>query len=166
MSLQSTDTRYESNLPPYSLHIFNEPLNLLKKKQMKASDTYVVYIPESETETITIDEEDIYLIPSLFWATQKARDLERLALYEIAKKFRRVKEVKSIYVQRYGEELQIFVLVSVEKYNDDLMDKLLDMEYDIRKMFPELVFEFFYPPARVSEKKDFIHPQAECIFSR
>jgi hypothetical protein len=133
---------------------------------MKASDTYVVYIPESETETITIDEEDIYLIPSLFWATQKARDLERLALYEIAKKFRRVKEVKSIYVQRYGEELQIFVLVSVEKYNDDLMDKLLDMEYDIRKMFPELVFEFFYPPARVSEKKDFIHPQAECIFSR
>jgi hypothetical protein len=133
---------------------------------MKASDTYVVYIPGSETETITIDEEDIYLIPSLFWATQKARDLERLALYEIAKKFRRVKEVKSIYVQRYGEELQIFVLVSVEKYNDDLMDKLLDMEYDIRKMFPELVFEFFYPPARVSEKKDFIHPQAECIFSR
>jgi hypothetical protein len=133
---------------------------------MKASDTYVVYIPGSETETITIDEEDIYLIPSLFWATQKARDLERLALYEIAKKFRRVKEVKSIYVQRYGEELQIFILVSVEKYNDDLMDKLLDMEYDIRKMFPELVFEFFYPPARVSEKKDFIHPQAECIFSR
>jgi hypothetical protein len=133
---------------------------------MKASDTYVVYIPGSETETITIDEEDIYLIPSLFWATQKARDLERLALYEIAKKFRRVKEVKSIYVQRYGEELQIFILVSVEKYNDDLMDKLLDMEYDIRKMFPELVFEFFYPPARVSEKKDFNHPQAECIFSR
>jgi hypothetical protein len=166
MLLQSSNSGYEETISLYSLLPFKELLSLVKKNRVKESSDYVVYIPESETQTINIDEEDIYLIPSMLWGTQKTLNLEGLALYEIAKKFRRVKEVKSIYVQKYGEELQIFVLVSVEKYDDDLMDKLLDMEYDIRKRFPELVFEFFYPPANVSEKKDFIHPQAECIFSR
>jgi hypothetical protein len=104
----------------------------------------------------------------LFWhplrQREKSEKLKQQALFLIVEKFSKIKKVKSIYVQRYREELQIFVLLFGDKYDADLMDKLLDIEYEIRKMFPDIVFQFFYPPAGISEKKDFIHPQAECIY--
>jgi hypothetical protein len=104
----------------------------------------------------------------LFWhplrQREKSEKLKQQALFFIVEKFSKIKKVKSIYVQRYREELQIFVLLFGDKYDADLMDKLLDIEYEIRKMFPDIVFQFFYPPAGISEKKDFIHPQAECIY--
>lgn len=93
-----------------------------------------------------------------------SQELEQEALFFISEKFSKIEKVKSIYVQRYREELQVQVLLSTNQYEDDLMDILLDIEYDIRKMFPEIVFEFFYPPADISEKEDFIHPRAECIY--
>jgi len=95
---------------------------------------------------------------------EKSEKLKQQALFLIVEKFSKIKKVKSIYVQRYRGELQIFVLLFGDKYDADLMDKLLDIEYEIRKMFPDIVFQFFYPPAGISEKKDFIHPQAECIY--
>jgi hypothetical protein len=92
--------------------------------------------------------------------------LEQLALYTISQNFKKIEKVKSIYVQRYREELQLFVLLLEDKYDFDLRDKLLDIEYEIRKMFPDIVFQFFYLPASISEKEDFIHPQAECIYMK
>jgi hypothetical protein len=103
-------------------------------------------------------------LQSYFKQEQKPEELEQQALFYIVHKFSKIERVKSIYVQRYRRELQIFVLLLVDKYDADLMDKLLDIEYEIRKMFPDIVFQFFYPPAGISEKKDFIHPQAECIY--
>jgi len=91
-------------------------------------------------------------------------ELEQEALLSIAREFSKVEKVKSIYVQRYREELQVQILLSINQYDGDLMDVLLDLEYGIRKRYPDMVFEFFYPPAGVSEKKDFIHPQAQCIY--
>lgn len=88
------------------------------------------------------------------------------ALFSVVMEFSKVEKVKSIYVQRYGEELQVQVLLSVTQYDSELMDVLLDIEYNIRKWYPEIVFEFFYPPAGISDKKDFIHPQAQCIYMR
>jgi hypothetical protein len=92
-------------------------------------------------------------------------ELEQESLLCIASEFSKVDEVQSIYVQKYREELQIQVLLSITCYDSDLMDTLLDIEYDIRKKYPEIVFEFFYPPAGVSDRKDFIHPQAQCIYT-
>ena len=101
-----------------------------------------------------------------FKKEREPRELEQEALLAIAGEFSKVEKVKSIYVQKYREELQIQILLSITQYDSHLMDTLLDIEYDIRKRYPEIVFEFFYPPAGISDKKDFIHPEAQCIYAR
>jgi len=97
---------------------------------------------------------------------KELKELEQEAFLAIVSKFSQIEKVHSIYVQKYREELQIQILLSITQYDNDLMDGLLDIEYDIRKRYPEIVFEFFYPPAGISEKKDFIHPSAYCIYSK
>jgi hypothetical protein len=133
--------------------------------------------PIQETETQTLDVEvnygHIYHITNLISFTnlissvkkkREPRELEHEALLNIAMEFSKVEKVKSIYFQRYREEIQVHILLSITQYETDLMDSLLDIEYDLRKKYPELVFEFFYPPAGISAKKDFIHPKAQCIY--
>jgi len=93
-------------------------------------------------------------------------EIEQEALMEITAIFGKFKDVQSIYVERFREELKIMILLSVNKYNYDLMDELFDVEYEIRKKYSEIVFEFFYPPTGIKKEKDFIHPEAECIFSK
>jgi hypothetical protein len=121
-------------------------------------------VEEQKTSTRDIQKEYYFPIEPFLEYKQERQKLEQLALYIIVQKFKKIEKVKSIYVQRYREELQIFVLLLEDKYDANLMDDLLDIEYEIRKMFPDIVFQFFYPPASISEKKDFIHPQAECIY--
>lgn len=93
-------------------------------------------------------------------------NIEETALYIIANSLSKYDKVKSIYVQRYRSELQVFVLLSIAEYDGELMDILLDAEYDIRKKFSELTFSFFYPPAGIVEREDFVHPNARCIYSQ
>lgn len=127
--------------------------------------------PEQEVETQTLavqaGYEDFYnfiRIRSWFKKELEPKELEQEALLSITREFSRAEKVKSIYVQKYREELQVQILLSITQYDSDLMDTLLDIEYDIRKKYPEILFEFFYPPAGIQDKKDFIHPLAQCIY--
>jgi hypothetical protein len=123
---------------------------------------------ETQTPNIEVNYGHIYHFATLMSLVKKEhspKEMEHEALLNLAMEFSKVEKVKSIYFQRYREEIQVYVLLSISRYDSDLMDILLDREYDIRKRFPELVFEFFYPPADISDKKDFIHPQAQCIYA-
>lgn len=133
----------------------------------------VFYYPEQEAATETldvrIDDKNLYAfmrIKPWFKKELEPKELEQEVLFSIVRNFSKVEKVKSIYVQRYREEIQIYVLLFISQYDSDLMDILLDIEYSIRKKYPEIVFEFFYPPVGISDKKDFIHPQAQCIYAR
>lgn len=122
---------------------------------------------ETQTSSIEVNYGYIYHFTTLTYSIKKKRDLielEHEALLNVAMEFSRIEKVKSIYFQRYRGEIQVHILLSITQYESDLMDNLLDIEYDIRKRYPELTFEFFYPPAGISEKKDFIHPKAQCIY--
>jgi hypothetical protein len=93
-------------------------------------------------------------------------DLEQAALLRIAANYAKIRKVKSIYAQKFREEIQVYILITSDRYDGSLMDQLLDIEYEIRKIYSSLIFEFFYPPVFISDKTDFIHPQAQCIFAR
>ncbi len=93
-------------------------------------------------------------------------NLEESALFCIADKYSRYEKVKSIYVQKYRAEIQVHVLLGITEYDDDLMEDLLDTEYDIHKEFNYLSFTFLYPPVAFVDRKDIVHPEARCIFSR
>lgn len=105
-------------------------------------------------------------IRSLFKSEPEPKKLEQEALFSIAMEFSKVEKVKSIYFQKYRDEIQIYIILSISQYDSSLMDILLDIEYDIRKRYTDIVFEFSYPPATISEEKDFIHPHAQRIYAR
>lgn len=108
----------------------------------------------------------IVTIESLLGIEYESHESEQRALFDIFMNFRNIEKIKSIYVQKYREELQIYSLLSITQHDRKLMHLLFDIEYDIRKKYSEIVFQFFYPPAGISEKEDFIHPQARCIYAR
>ncbi len=91
---------------------------------------------------------------------------EESSLLIIVREYSKYEKVKSIYVQKYRAEIQIQILLSIDEYDDELIDNLLDTEYDIHKEFSSLTFTFFYLPVGVVEKEDTVHPEARCIFSR
>jgi len=125
---------------------------------------------ETQVSKIKSDYREFYGLGNIIrpWVEEEKEpwELEQEAFLAIAREFSQIEKVQSIYVQKYREEVQIQILLSVTQYDNELMDTLLDIEYDIRKRYTEIVFEFFYPPAGISEKRDFIHPQAYCIYSR
>jgi len=125
---------------------------------------------ETQVSKIKSDYREFYGLGDIIrpWVEHEKEpwELEQEAFLAIAREFSQIEKVQSIYVQKYREEVQIQILLSVTQYDNELMDTLLDIEYDIRKRYTEIVFEFFYPPAGISEKRDFIHPQAYCIYSR
>ncbi|MBW2106362.1 MAG: hypothetical protein JRI26_10155 [Deltaproteobacteria bacterium] len=97
---------------------------------------------------------------------QERQNVEESALFCIADKYSKYEKVKSIYVQKYRAEIQVHVLLGITEYDDDLMEDLLDTEYDIHKEFNYLSFTFLYPPVAFVDRKDIVHPEARCIFSR
>jgi hypothetical protein len=71
---------------------------------------------------------------------------------DIVKRFSEVERVKSIFVGDCGGEVRVFVMIMEDRWDPDLRDVLLDIEYDIRKGFPDVVFQFSYLPwGRLSE---------------
>jgi hypothetical protein len=71
---------------------------------------------------------------------------------DIVKRFGEVERVKSIFVRDCRGEVRIFVVIMEDRWDPDLRDVLLDIEYDIRKRFPDVVFQFSYLPwDRLSE---------------
>lgn len=97
---------------------------------------------------------------------ESTRDLETDALYTIRKKFRKITEVDSIHVQRYRSELKIQIPISISQYDKKVMIELFEIEYDIRKKYNGIVFNFSYPPIGVVKKEDFLHPEAVCIYEK
>lgn len=84
----------------------------------------------------------------------------------IANAFKDIDEVTAIYTQRYRQELQVIVLLSIERYDDNLMYKLLNIEYDLQKENRDPLLAFSYIPKVYINKRDILHPNALLIFER
>lgn len=77
-----------------------------------------------------------------------------------------LEEVTAIYVQAYREELQVTVLLGIATYDDELMEELLDREYDAQKAVPSPVLSFSYIPKVYENRRDIVHPGARLIYER
>jgi hypothetical protein len=84
----------------------------------------------------------------------------------IVAEFGQIDEVESIYIQQQGYELKVTILLSINKYDDELMDKLLDTEYILQCDIKEPLLSFSYIPKIYSEKSDILHPNSMLIFER
>jgi len=84
----------------------------------------------------------------------------------LLRRFVPIQEVDAIYTGRYLDECRITVLLSSEVYDDALMDRLLENEYEIHNTFPHLVLSFTYAPFLGRERSNFVHPSSRLIFNR
>ena len=84
----------------------------------------------------------------------------------IVSKFKNIEQVTAIYTQKYRYELQIIVFLNMETYNNGLMHKLLDLEYDLQKQFQEPLLAFSYIPKIYKNRRDIVHPNALLIFEK
>jgi len=105
-------------------------------------------------------------IASAIFPEISATEMERQLQRKTAAKFANLEKVRSVYFQKYRKEFHFFILVEMQRYDEELMDSLLDREIAIRDTFPELVLQFFYPPVSPTSKSDFVHPSALCVYAK
>jgi hypothetical protein len=93
-------------------------------------------------------------------------DVEITLEAEIVAKYAPVQEVSAIYTDRYLDERLVFVLLSNEQYDDTLMDRLLDKQFEIEDVYPDLVLSFRYIPLLGQAKRSLVGKQSKLIFER
>jgi len=80
--------------------------------------------------------------------------------------FKQIDEVESIYVQKYTYEWKVIILLNIKKHDDQLMDRLLDIEYDLQNRDEDPLLDFSYIPKIYNNKWDILHPSSLPIFER
>jgi hypothetical protein len=85
----------------------------------------------------------------------------------VADAFAQFSEVGAIYIQRWRSELQFVVLLDIEKYDSDLINRLLDVEYELLKHEDEgLLWDFAYLPCKGRDNTEVVSSSATVVFSR
>jgi len=103
---------------------------------------------------------------NLIAGAQDSKLAEDWIPFRIVAEFVQIDEVASIYMQKFDYESKITILLSIDKYDDELMDKLLDIEYALQSEIKEPLLSFSYIPKIYSDKSDILHPNNILIFER
>ncbi len=86
---------------------------------------------------------------------------------QIAKAFQVIDEVVEIYLEIFHYELRVSILLNIKTYDDELMDKLLDIEYKfVDKDYGDFLFDFHYIPNLTNIKGTILHPGTTLVFKR
>jgi hypothetical protein len=97
---------------------------------------------------------------------QDAEDNEEELKNNIINAFKQIDEVESIYMQKYTYEWKVIILLNNTKYDDKLLDKLLDIEYNLQNRDEDPLLDFSYIPKIYNNKWDILHPSSLLIFER
>ena len=81
-------------------------------------------------------------------------------------RYQGVDQVQAIYIQRLPTVSNVFVLLQQDRYDDALMDSLLDLEGEILDQYPDRLFEFHYMPLLEDRQSLPIPASAVQIFHR
>ena len=107
---------------------------------------------------------DVPLFPSALPTSDddaRIKDIEN----RVADAFKGFDEVSAIYMQRYRQQLQFTLFLDIKGYNDDLMDRLLDVEYDLlQDEYADLLIDFSYLPGAGGE--GVVHPSASMVLRK
>jgi len=97
------------------------------------------------------------------WASESMVDyLER----GIVSSYQSINQVKAIYARDDQATHKTVVLLSSVQYDRALMNRLLEIEYELHERFSELFLSFSYIPLLDQRKQDIIHPTFKLLFER
>jgi len=77
-----------------------------------------------------------------------------------------IEQVFSIYTDEYLERKRFLILTTNEKYDDELMNRLLIAERDIRLQFEDVPLSFEYIPKLLDALGQVLNPNVRLIWSR
>jgi hypothetical protein len=97
---------------------------------------------------------------------QDAEKKEEELKNNIVNAFKQIDEVEFIYLLRYTYEWKVIILLNNKRYDDELMDRLLDIEYDLQNRNEDPLLDFSYIPKIYNNKWDILHPSSLPIFER
>jgi hypothetical protein len=98
-------------------------------------------------------------------STVNQEDREYLLL-EIAARFSRHGEVQAVYCQQYRDEIQIIVPIDTPSFSVDILDRLLDDEYEVRMKANDIILSFSYPALGATCRMEVVHPTARLLYVR
>ena len=90
---------------------------------------------------------------------------ERIELYFV-QKLNIFTEIKAIYSHKHFDTFVFTVLLNTDEYDDDLMEKFFEVEYEIRNDFGNPPLNFNYLPILHGNKKELINPNYKLIFDK
>lgn len=85
---------------------------------------------------------------------------------EVAKKFKDVPEVEAIYIDLYLDSRRFQILTSNRKYDDQLMDKLLTIEYEMKIAYRDITTSFEYIPRIYENTNEIVSSKSKLIYKR
>lgn len=86
---------------------------------------------------------------------------------EVIRLFCAVEKVLKIYSSQYDESAVHFqILTSNNKYDRDLMMKMLDLEYELGHNYKDIALSFDYIPKVYDYEKDIVVKYSKCIYKK
>jgi len=85
---------------------------------------------------------------------------------EIAKKFKELDEVELIYVDTYMESKRFKIFTSNTRYDDQLMDKLLEIEFEFKSIYRDSFPRFEYIPRIYDSVSEIVRKGSKLIYRR
>lgn len=110
-------------------------------------------------ETIRSSYEDILLRSGAVWIDPYTK-----AENFVLNRFTDFKQVKAIYTGRYLSELLVYIVLSVEDYEEELMAELFKTESKLRLEIEEVPFSFDYLLQRLLKGRDAIPRSSKLIY--
>ena len=84
----------------------------------------------------------------------------------IANRLKGVEQVIAIFTQRYRSELQVMVFLNTNKYDNELIYKILDIEYELQKQINEPLLAFSYIPNVYKNRREVVSKGANLIYEK
>ncbi len=97
-----------------------------------------------------------------FFASSQRQEIE----LTIANRLKNEEKVLAIYTQRYRSEMQVIVFLDTDKYDNELIHKMLDLEYELQKQFTEPLLAFSYIPNVYENRREVVSKVANLIYEK
>lgn len=104
------------------------------------------------------------------WVDLSTKGEEESSEFRIERKiigtFEGIGQVFSIHTDEYLQRKRFLILTTNEKYDDELMDRLLVAERDVRLQFKDVPLSFEYIPRLIESLDQIFNPNVRLIWSR
>lgn len=150
-----------------------EATQYLRAAQVSQCSKAIDLLNRQLTTTLETMWEEVFSLNSgtlIRWVEFSTKGEEETSEFRIERKvigiFEGIEQVFSIYTDEYLQRKRFLVLTTNEKYDDELMNRLLIAERDIRLQFKDVPLSFEYIPKLLEPLGQVLNPNARLIWSR